>query len=169
MKKLFNIEVFKTNDMVRYSTEWYGVGRHNLVFHNNVGYPGKTYFLNCYRKAPIRITHFRCFGVWKDEPKHLASLYFSGSRVEPYHSWYFRVGRMFVGGETPKGLISGYKRFQRWQWLREAKRTGEGLCLACENGLIVCKPGYPGEYLEMCDNKKCHRVFQTYFNKYEIQ
>jgi ribosomal protein S27AE len=147
------METFRRKDgYVRYDWEYrYGVGRSPVVFWNNLAYPGVTYFFNSYRDAPIRFSLIHEVGMWRDRPIMRRWLYFTGSMVEPYASWYFRVGRVFVGGTTPQWMIKLYERYRRWQWYREAKATGEGLCPKCGKGLILSHSGYPGETFYQCD------------------
>ena len=146
------MEIFRSDDgFVRYDWKWYGFGRMPCVFWNNISYPGVKYFLNSYRTAPIHFNLINSVGMWRDKPTMRRWLYFTGSMKEPYYGWYFRIGRAFVGGTTPKWMIKLHERYRRWQWFREAKQTGEGLCPECRKGLIMGWDGYPGETIYQCD------------------
>jgi len=137
---------------------WYGVGWTDTVFWRNSGYHGKAYFLISYRHAPVSFNLLHNFGWWRDKPTWVPHLYFTGSTVDPYHSWHFRLGRAFVGGYTPRWAIRLHKwfRLKRWEW--QARSDGEGLCPKCQKGVIMAYAGYPGETIYQCSNKKCQHV-----------
>ncbi len=163
------MEKFSNGSTTRWSWKWYGVGYMKTVYRNNCPNPGITFFLNSYRTAPWHFNLLCNFGWWKEQPTYVPSLYFSGSYAEPYNGWRFHVGRAFVGGETPKWMLRLHKRYQEWCWLREAKRTNEGLCPKCGNGVTLWFRGYPGETIAMCNNKKCQHVEDTHMDYSAIE
>lgn len=153
-----------TNGVVtRYDFKWYGFGKMENVYWKNTAFFGTTFFVNSYVNAPVSFQTLTRFGYFDELPfKKMPRLLFTGPSVDPYHSWSFRLGRAFVGGKTPVWLLVLSLKVRRWWDLREAKRTGEGLCGTCHNGLIVCRMGFPGETFAVCDN--CNAVVDYDFD-----
>lgn len=96
--------VFRRDDgYVRHDFEWYGFGHHD-GWRPTLGRVNH-FWVNSYRRCPrafrFRLVH--CCGYIREHGprKHLI---FSGSMVEPYTSWFLRVGRFYVGGHSPKWL-----------------------------------------------------------------
>lgn len=94
----------------------YGVGRYR-TYNSGFSRMAWRYFLNSYRWAPLPVRLVSTVGLL-DKPGYqwpTPRVAFSGSVVRPRASWAVRVGRVFVGGDTP-GFV------QRWLSRRDARR-----------------------------------------------
>ncbi len=161
------METFRNGGTVRFDFEWYGFGYHNHSFANDIAYPGRTFFMNSYRKAPISINLINSFG-WFKTNRH-KTLIFNGSITEPHSNWKFCVGRFFIAGRTPRWMIRLGKRIHYWLAVREAKRGSMryALCGVCLNGLIEIVDGHPGEELTMC--RKCGYIYDSFVDLTTIE
>jgi len=91
---------------------YYGVGRMR-TFHSGFAAVAVQLFVNSYVAAPVALRAVHCVG-WLQSPAR-RRLAWTGSLREPRSQWYLRVGRAFVGGDTPAVL-------QRWLLAREMRR-----------------------------------------------
>lgn len=153
------ISRFRHGGICRYDTGWYGIGRMRYVFHGNATLPGVTFFLNSYRRAPVHFRLLTCCGMLAERKtaRRLRHIFYTGSQVDPRHSWHLRIGRFFVGGTTPKWVLRWQREQEQRRALAAARREGDTgiICPHCNNGVLDYQPGFPGEYIVVCGNRRC--------------
>lgn len=146
------MRVFRQRDYVRYDFAWYGFGKR--VDYSLLTGPATLLWINSYRCAPISFDMLNEVGVfhetddWLQQRKKWAQLRFSGSLAEPYANWCFRVGRLLLGGCSPKWL-------QRWK-RRQSDRYWEEYCVAFIATCPLC-----GGAMEAGDESEDERCCDT--------
>jgi hypothetical protein len=144
------MNIFKRDDYTRYDFKWYGIGfsRQPEMY----GQKGWTFWINSYVKAPWHFNLLHEFGRLSKSNWKRPRWIFSGPMVNPYRGWRFRIGRLFIGGDTPKWMIALYNWSQYQIALYKAKKGSPeyDLCTTCNNGLLMWQDGMPGESFLIC-------------------
>jgi hypothetical protein len=166
---MLKIEYFNNGTTKRWDLgKLYGVGYHTSVYVGNVPRRGRTFFLNSYKKAPVNMRFLNRLGII-DDTKGVGLLFFTGSYKDPNHSWHLRLGRRFVGGQTPKWFLKFCEHITYRICVMRAKHGDDRfwLCSKCNNGLVTMQDGHPGEHLEVCHS--CGHVSGGYTNLWEVE
>lgn len=123
---LFTVETFRTDSSVRHDLAFrghalYGAGWMRGYFG---GMPGVAhyYHLNAYRWAPVSFRWLNMVG-WFEKPlwdaitwRRRVGVHYTGSIREPWSAWHLRVGRVFVGGDTPRFVQAWLRRRELRKW-----------------------------------------------------
>ena len=118
----------------------YGVGRHRVIRFDR---RAVELFANSYRWAPVSLRWLRlCGWLLPLNPGYgwhrQARVDWTGSRREPRSTWYLRLGRCYVGGDTPRWLQRRMAERLHRQWAQDM----EAMMATCPHEWIE-QPGEP--------------------------